>query len=396
MKVCILTPRFPMPEAGGDLLRINNIARYLKSRGHQLVLVSYTETNPDFKLAGAIYDKIYTIKRSKWDSFFYSAISLLKRTPIQCGYYYSRRFLKLFRQVIKEEAPDLYVTHLIRMVPFVDKAGVSQSTIVEMTDALSKTYILATGAKGSWLKRFMYSIEKHLIGEYELDIIRRFPKVVLVSQSDIDYLNDKLGAPFSSLAMHTNGVDLAPTVRKGYDSHKICFIGNMISLQNQDAVIYFADEVFPKILEAKPDTHFYIVGNNPPKSVQKLASRPNITVTGFVDDLQAFVSDSCLAVASIRIAAGIQNKVLVAMACQIPVVITSLIAAPIPELKDGINCFICEDADAMARRCIMLMNDKQLRSDIAANGYDMVKKHYAWSAKLNGYEDMKPNCQATK
>ena len=302
------------------------------------------------------------------------------------GYYYSKRFLKLFREVVRKETPDLYVSHLTRMVPFIDDMGVSEKTIVEMTDALSKTYVLAAGAKGSLLKRFMYSIEKHLIGHYELDIVKRFPKVVLVSQSDVDYLNHKLDAPASSLAMHTNGVDLSPTYSVDYNPHKICYIGNMVSLQNQDAAIYFADEILPLIQKEKPDTHFYIVGNNPPKSIQDLGERKNITVTGFVDDLYGFVSDSCLAVAPIRIAAGIQNKVLVAMACHLPVVLTSLIAVPIPELRDGENSFICEDASSIAERCLELMNNHQLRMDMAAKGFEMVKEHYTWNAKLNGYE----------
>lgn len=387
MKICILTPRYPLPEAGGDLLRINNIARYLKTQGHQLILVSYTEGTPDLALGATVYDKIYTIKRSKWASLFYSALFILQGKPIQCGYYYSKSYLRLFRKVVVRETPDIYVSHLTRMVSFIDAVGVSESTIVEMTDALSKTYILASGAKGSWLKRFMYSIEKHLIGYYELNIVKRFRKVVLVSQSDVDYLNKKLGETAPSLVMHTNGVDLSSVQSQDYKVNKICYIGNMVSLQNQDAAIYFADEILPRILKIKPDTQFYIVGNNPPKSVKDLGKRKNITVTGFVDDLYGFIADSCIAVAPIRIAAGIQNKVLVAMACRIPVVLTALIAKPIPELKDGENCFICENAANIARRCIELMNNPQLRLEMATKGYEMVRQYYAWNARLHGYED---------
>ena len=87
MKICILTPRFPMPECGGDLLRINYIARYLKSQGHQLVLVSYTEEAPDIAAAQQLYDKVYTVQRSKMASTMFSALFMLTGRPIQCGYY---------------------------------------------------------------------------------------------------------------------------------------------------------------------------------------------------------------------------------------------------------------------------------------------------------------------
>ena len=65
MKICILTPRFPMPENGGDVLRINNIARYFKSQGHELLLVSFYDTPIDMNEAMRLYDKIYTVRRNK-------------------------------------------------------------------------------------------------------------------------------------------------------------------------------------------------------------------------------------------------------------------------------------------------------------------------------------------
>lgn len=387
MKICILTPRFPFPECGGDLLRINYIARHLKKQGHRLILVSYTEKEPDINSAKELFDEIYTIRRSRWNSIVYSALFLLRGRPIQCGYYYSKGYLRLFKKVVEKETPDMYVAHLIRMTPFLDEAGVGERSIVEMTDALSKTYALTGNAKGSRLKRFMYSLEKHLIGRYELDVIKRFPKVVLVSPSDIDYLASLLPAGESrSLALHTNGVNLSTKINTAYDSGKICFVGNMVSLQNQDAAIYFAEEIFPKILEKRPDARFYIVGNHPPKNICNLDNGKNIFVTGFVDDLDGFISDSCLAVAPIRIAAGIQNKVLVAMSNSIPTVLTPLIATPIKQLKSGENCFIADDPSEFADRCLQLLDDATLRNSMGRNGYQMVKEHYSWDSLLSGYE----------
>lgn len=95
MKYCILTPRFPFPENGGDVLRINNIAKYLKSAGHELILVSFCEGNPDMEAAKTLYDKIYVVKRKKTNSMLYSLEYMLSGRPIQCGYYYSREYSKL-------------------------------------------------------------------------------------------------------------------------------------------------------------------------------------------------------------------------------------------------------------------------------------------------------------
>ena len=355
-----------MPECGGDLLRINYIARYLKSQGHQLILVSYTEEAPDLDAAKEIYDKIYTVKRSKVTTMFYSALFMLTGRPIQCGYYYSRAFDRLFKNVIKEEKPDLYVSHLLRMVPFLENANVQDKSIIEMTDALSKTYALATGAKGNTLLRNIYK---------------------LVSQSDIDFLRSSMNNQLTqSLELHANGVEYLQQVSNHIDQQKICFIGHMQSLQNQDAVLHFVNDIFPLILAKKPDMKFYVVGAHPPKNIQKLHNGKNIFVTGFVENLNKFVSDSCIAVAPVQIAAGIQNKVLVAMANAIPVVLTSLIAKAIPELHDGENCFIRDDNQSFADACISLIKDMNLRDRMKERGRKTVIERYSWHSKLYGYD----------
>jgi glycosyltransferase involved in cell wall biosynthesis len=74
------------------------------------------------------------------------------------------------------------------------------------------------------------------------------------------------------------------------------------------------------------------------------------------------------------------------MSNSVPVVLTPLIAAPIPELQDGQNCFISKDADEFASRCVTLMTDKQKRIQMGRHGREMVKQNYAWGMKLRGYE----------
>ena len=383
MKICLLTPRFPFPENGGDVLRINNIARYFKSQGHELLLVSFYDGMINMDDAKGLYDKIYLIKRNKADSMLYSLLFMLSGRPIQCGYYHSRAFAGKFKEVVEKERPDRFVAHLLRMAPYLESLGLNDISTVEMTDALSKTYSMSSVAKGGLLKKTIYRIERRLIGKYEEHVTRAFPKVVVVSQADIDFLRRRVKG--KSLVMHTNGVECLNQCPVEYNPNKICFIGNMRTLQNQDAVLRFVKDVFPVILKKCPDTVFYVVGAEPPRTIQNLDNKKNIIVTGFVDDLPGMISDSCMAIAPVKIAAGIQNKVLVAMGCGIPVIMTSLISKAIPELIDGDNCMIRDDDDTFAQACISLMNDSQIRKRLAKNGFDVVRRHYSWNEKLNGY-----------
>lgn len=388
MNICILTPRFPYPQYGGDALRINEIARHLKRQGHTLTLVSLSDdANPPVNQAKALYDKVYFVKRNKLMSLIVGAFNFLLGKPIQCGYYASGAYRKLFRKVVETERPDLYVSHLLRMVPYLSELHLEKRSVIEMTDALSKTYLLSSKAKGVGLLKYVYLLEQRLIARYELEVTRRFPKLVLVSQSDIDYLREKLPGESTSLTLHSNGVGYIGNISASYDVDKICFLGNMRSMQNQDAAIYFANEIFPQIKQMYPTAKFYIVGSLPPANIQALAS-DDIIITGFVDNLEGFIKDSCLMVAPIRVAAGIQNKVLVAMGCGIPVVMTSLISRAIPELRDKENCLICDGEGNIAKACMELIADPTMRNSIAAKGYDMVKNHYSWAEKLKGYEEL--------
>ena len=163
-------------------------------------------------------------------------------------------------------------------------------------------------------------------------------------------------------------------------------------MQNQDAALYFAKEVFPLVKKQHPNAKFYIVGSLPPPNIRAIAS-DDIIVTGFVEDLEGFIKDACLLVAPVRVAAGIQNKVLVAMGCGIPVVMTSLISHAIPELKNGENCLISDGAENIAASCHKLITNREERNSIAIKGYNMVKDSYSWYEKLKGYETLKEkNC----
>lgn len=388
MKICILTPRFPFPENGGDVLRINNIARYLKAKGHSLVLVSLSDTvHPNVAEAETLYDRVFVTPRNHLLSLIHGMLFMLCGRPIQCGYYHSSAYRKLLKDVVEQEQPDLFISHLLRMSPYLEQLHVEAHSIVEMTDALSKTYVMSANAKGGGVKKWVYNVERHLIKKYEQHVIRTFPKVVLVSQADVDFLNQSIKPcpSVSNLQMYTNGVHCMDQLPDAYDENKICFVGNMRTLQNQDAVLYFVKDVLPLIKKEKPAVKFYVVGAEPPQNIQTLVSN-DVVVTGFVDDLEATISDSCLAVAPVRVAAGIQNKVLVAMGCGLPVVMSSLISQAIPELHDGENCLICDEAESIARKCLQLMNDAAIRSTISRKGYEMVRQNYSWEEKLQGYE----------
>ena len=386
MKICILTPRFLFPENGGDVLRINNITRYLKKKGHELILLSFYDKDIESKYmkeCNDLFDKVYLVKRKRISSLLGAISFFIRRKPLQCGYYYYSKMKNKFKDIIKQENPDLFISHLLRMTPYLEYFHLEKKSIIEMTDALSKTYNLASSTKEISLKKLVYTFEKKLILNYENKVIEKFPKVILVSDGDINYLGNK-----SNLYCFTNGINCISYSCK-YNKNKIVFVGNMRTLQNQDAVLYFVNEIYPLIKNKEKDVEFHIVGAEPPEKIRQLTkSDKSIVVTGFVDSVEKYIMDAAILVAPVRIAAGIQNKVLIGMACKVPVVMTALISKAIPELINDENCIIVDESKFFATKCLELLNNKTLRNKIAENGYKIVNDFYSWDKVLNGYEDI--------
>lgn len=388
MKICILTSRFPFPENGGDTLRINNIARYLKSKGLSLVLISFY--NGEIKLEKEffeLYDTIYMVKHSKALAVIFSALAVLCGKPIQCGYYFSPMFARQVRRTERQDSPDKYIAHLLRTTSYVENNRMRNKVIVEMTDALSRTYALSNKSDSNNIKKYIYKVEKSLIRRYEKRVIQHFPKIVLVSQNDIEHLKLQNHINGDNLVCHTNGVRCMYSEKTGCNRNKIGFVGNMRTLQNQDAVLFFAKDIFPLIKRQCPDSVFIIIGAEPSKKITSLSDGKNIIVTGFVEDLESEISDCCVSVAPVRIASGIQNKVLVSMACGIPVVLTSLIAKAIPGLETEKNCIIADTPEEIADAVVRIMKNDKYRGQLSEEGCRTIEEGYSWNKVLEGYEE---------
>jgi glycosyltransferase involved in cell wall biosynthesis len=150
---------------------------------------------------------------------------------------------------------------------------------------------------------------------------------------------------------------------------------------NVDAVLHFADDVLPRVRAAVPDVQFCVVGANPVPEVRALAERPGITVTGRVPDVRPYVTHATVCVAPLRIARGLQNKVLEAMACARPVVVS-------PQALEGIDCtpgrdlLLAGEPTAFATACVELLQDPARAGAMGAAARALVVDRYSWASKM--------------
>jgi glycosyltransferase involved in cell wall biosynthesis len=157
----------------------------------------------------------------------------------------------------------------------------------------------------------------------------------------------------------------------------IVFTGDMSYFPNQEAVVYFAQRVLPLIQRSSSKARFLVVGRNPAPKVQGLRRIEGVEVTGFVPDIRAYLTTSTVAVAPFSIAAGIQNKILEAMACGLPVVAT-------PRAVQGLTSGVAElvgtgnTPEELAERVLEVINNKQLAQEKGMEGRCRVMADYSW------------------
>jgi glycosyltransferase involved in cell wall biosynthesis len=203
-------------------------------------------------------------------------------------------------------------------------------------------YATAQRPPRSWA----YRLEGRRLRRFEADAVRWGERCILATAAVETLLRSF--ARWARTALIPNGVDVAGYAAPG-DAPTVIFTGAMNYLPNVDAVEHFCADIFPAVTRAIPGARFLIVGLNPSPAVRRLAELPGVTVTGAVPDVRPYYRQSAVCVAPLRIARGIQNKVLQSMALGVPVVATGAAARGLEARAD--EHFLGEDDPArFARR----------------------------------------------
>jgi glycosyltransferase involved in cell wall biosynthesis len=319
----------------------------------------------------------------RWRAVGRTVTRVFSRRPLEIEYYRDRRFQRFVDQAVDEMNPDAIVCFFLRTAQY----AISHARIPRMLVAEDARVLLQSRATDElpvspqW---FMRWIEREKLLRYESPTMERFDAVTFVSPIDRDLVlarNPRVRAQIVS-----NGVDLARLPYSGGHAARrgLVFAGKLDVLHNRDMAIRLAQEIYPVLRAILPDVTLTIVGATPPRDVRALAS-DGVRVVGTVPDLAPFISSAALFVHPQRIGAGIQNKLLEAMALGTPIVTTPIGASGIA-LRDGVEAAICSDMGEFVRRTIDLMSDPAGRERLALGARSLVEQHYTWSQVYRSFD----------
>lgn len=377
MKLLFLTSRLPYPPNRGDRLRAFNFIRSLASE-YEIHLISFIADKAERQHIVPLKEycnDVQVIPLSPVQSTTTVGLNIWRQLPLQVLYYRSAEMQSLIYRTVAENKFDAVYVHLFRMAPYV-AAFDNVYRIVDLTDVISQELIRSMPYRGV-ISRFVYALERPRIERYERWVAEKFEETWLISEHDRSVLNQD--CPSANIQVVPNGVEtqkLHPTEEVEIPNSLI-FVGHLGVFHNVDAASFLAQDILPRVRAEIPDATLKLVGAAPNPKVQALSNIPGVQVTGFVDDLNAALNQSTVFVAPLRFAAGVQNKVLEAMAAGRPIVTTSLVNQGIGA-KHGCELITADDATSLAEAVITLLHDPEKRQQLGSSARSFVKANYNW------------------
>jgi len=333
-----LAHRIPYPPNKGDKIRSFHILRHLAAR-FRVHLGCFFDDAADADHIAALHEfcaEVFCLPLSRPRKLVRGIGGVATGRSISEACYRDVRMQRWAHETLERwNIHDVFV-FCSTMAPYVFARTSGRSVILDMVDVDSEKW-RAYARRANLPLRLLYRFEQRHVLELEQRAAFASDRVIFVSPAEARLFAELVPKLAERILSMENGVDLDrfdPSRHHaspfGPRSLPVVFTGAMDYRANIDAVTWFARHVFPAIRRVHPDAEFWIVGGNPSSPVLRLSRHAGVHVTGAVADVRPFLAHAACVVAPMRIARGIQNKVLEAMAMGRPVVLT-------PEAQEGLR-----------------------------------------------------------
>ena len=380
MKLLFLSPTVPFPLTDGGRIRVFNLLKQIAVKNEVTLLALETQTTDadgvaELRQLGIQVHLVPNAPTLPRVSFGTLVKAFLKRQPITVARYDIPAYRQKFRELIAIQTFDLVHYEMFHIAQFHTETHLPG--VLSQQNVDSAIWRRLCSETTNPLYKFAYWTQQLAFQRYERVLSPKFDAVTCTS--DIDAAVFQQHGTENAIEIIPNGVDIThyrPDFTTEAPAHLI-YIGSMDWYPNEDAVAFFADEVFPRIQEKVPDVAFSIVGGNPSARVQKLAERDGIIVTGRVPEIKPYFAEATVFVVPLRIGSGTRLKILEALAMGKAIVSTTVGAEGL-DLKDSAEIFIADEPTAFADAVTRLLTDVQLRRRIGENGRSRVEQDYDW------------------
>jgi polysaccharide biosynthesis protein PslH len=384
--VLYLVHRVPYPPDKGDRIRTYHLLRYLSRRAAVHLACLADEPVPQETLAvlQGLCARLAVVPLGKWMSRLRAAGSLLRGRTISEGAFHSPTLMKVLRDWARETCFDVSLASASSLIPYLRLSELRQTpAVVDLIDVDSQKWFDYAAADGG-LRALLYRTEGRRLRALEQTLPTWARAATVVSAPEVELFQQF--CPWDGIHAVSNGVDLdyfrpTPPVRA---ENGCVFVGALDYRPNVDAACWFARDVWPLIRRRHPGACLRLVGRQPVPEVCRLASVPGIEVVGQVPDVRPYVADAAVAVVPLRIARGVQNKVLEAMAMEKPVVASPQALKALRD-KPDLPALTAADSQEWVDHVTRLLDNPALRRQLGAAGRRYVEAWHDWERCLEPF-----------
>ncbi|MDO6454490.1 TIGR03087 family PEP-CTERM/XrtA system glycosyltransferase [Neptunomonas phycophila] len=384
----LLCHRIPFPPNKGDKIRTYHLLKYLVSH-YEVHLGAFIDDPDDWQYVTEVESLCATahfVSLEPKRSTLFSAIGLLTGEALSLPYYRSRSLTSWVKSTLAQYSIDKAMAVSSPMAQFLSSSSLHLTTkVIDLVDIDSDKWAQYAQMK-PWPLSWVYQREAVKLFAYEQRIAQTFDVSFFVSSAEAQLFVEKAPITETAVSYYNNGVDshyFSPhqVERNPYPESVpvLVFTGAMDYWPNVDAVEWFVTDVFPLIRKKHPRIEFYIVGGKPTDAVVRLQKVDGVKVTGRVADVRPYIKFATAVVAPMRVARGVQNKVLEAMAMEKHVIVTEKGLEGI-NAENGYEVLVADTAQDFSR-CIDLVMAKALQ-DMGIQARQRVTEDFNWANTL--------------
>jgi sugar transferase (PEP-CTERM/EpsH1 system associated) len=384
VKILAITSRVPWPLEKGDKLRAYHQIREL-SRKHEVILCAMNdvELHPEaMQELNKICSEVHVYPITKMMIARNLASGLISGLPLQVAYFTDRGIKRSIDSLIQSAKPDRIFCQLIRTAEYARHHRSIPSTLDYM-DVFSKGIERRIDKVGA-LRKFPFKLEWKRLLKYEEAVFADFDAHTIISKQDRMFLPAK---ERERIRVIPNGVD---TVffhpMNAVKDFQLLFNGNMNYPPNIESAVYIVEKILPIVWRSRPEVRLLISGATPAERVRSLASE-RVVISGWVDDIRQSFARSTMLVAPMQSSIGLQNKLLEAMAMQVPCITSELSNNAIQAIPDK-EILVADRPDQYAAHILSLLADPQKAETIARNGRELVLERFSWEQTCAELEEV--------
>lgn len=401
-RVLVLAHRVPYPPDKGDRIRTYQLLRWLSPRASiHLVCLADEPVSPDAMTALGVHcERVAVCPLGTWSRWARAACSLARGSTASAGAFSSTTVRRVVRRWAGEVSYRACLASASSLEPYLRMPCLRDvPSVVDVVDVDSqKWFDYAEASRGprSWL----YRLEGRRLRRVERSLGSRAKAVTLVSEAEAELFRRVCGpGPVHAI---TNGVDLDGYRPEFAAAGRGCvFVGALDYRANVDGLRWFCDEVWPEVRRRCPGSELRLVGRRPGPEVRSLAERPGVRLVGQVPDVRPYLDAAAVVVVPLRIARGVQNKVLEAMATGKPTVVSPQAMVGL-RAEAGVHLLSPSSPGDWATVIVDLLGDEGLRRRVGQAGRRYVEEHHRWElclaafASLLDLEGVEPAAMGTR